>query len=600
MSIRLDYPFEPHLITRKRRSLKRKLLETSGLVEKRIAIMGGSTTAEIRDMLELFLLDAGIRPVFYESEYNRYYEETVFPNQAMQDFRPDVVYIHTTQVNINQELLSRYEPDEIAAAAEQEFQRFVEIWDAVEDRFGCLIVQNNMDLPPQMPLGSLEATRGSAQLIEQLNRRFHEASWSRGNVAIHDIHWLSAWVGLRTWFNPTYWHAYKYAVSYDAIPYLAHSLAGLLRAVWGKSRKCLVLDLDNTLWGGVIGDDGVDGIRLGEDSSEGQAFLAFQRYLKNLRQRGVLLAVCSKNNEEIARGAFEHPDMLLRTVDFQAFKVNWDPKPLNLQGVASELNIGLDSLVFVDDNPVERELVRAQLPMVAVPEMGDDPSLYPEILDRNRYFEVVQLSHEDLRRQQYYEVNLNRKSEQSKFESYERFLESLEMVAEIRPFERVYLERITQLINKTNQFNLTTRRYTPAEVQAIAESADHLTLYGRLTDKFGDNGLVSVIIGSRHSQSLQIDVWLMSCRVFKRGLEYAIFRELVRVTRDAGIKELLGTYLPTAKNGIVAEFYRELGFELVDEQQGEATRWRYDITDDSGLPPDSITIRIERELRTDP
>ena len=375
--------------------------------------------------------------------------------------------------------------------------RFKSLWEKIHTELGALIIQNNFDLPRLRPLGNLEASEsfGRVNFVLRLNAEFANYARNHSRFLINDILYLSAQVGQAAWFRSSYWYSFHMALSPTATVALAHNVAAIVKSVYGKSKKCLVLDLDNTLWGGVIGDDGVQNLILGRDHPVGEAFLDFQRYVKDLQRRGVILAVCSKNDAENAKEGFSHPDSVLKLEDFSAFKANWDPKPENIRAIATELNIGLDSIVFVDDNPAERDFVAEQLPEVAVPNVGADVSGFAEVLEHERYFEVDKVVQDDLNRSAYYSSNAERSAGQARFSNYGEFLASLEMTAEIGPFLPVYLERITQLINKTNQFNLTTRRYTSAEVVAIAQDPGFITLYGRLADKFGDNGLVSVLIG---------------------------------------------------------------------------------------------------------
>jgi FkbH-like protein len=360
--------------------------------------------------------------------------------------------------------------------------------------------------------------------------------------------------------------------------HLAHALAKLVRAAYGKTRKCLVLDLDNTLWGGVIGDDGLNGIKIGKESARGESFNAFQQYCLELNERGVLLAVCSKNESVLAQRGFTHPDSVLKLQHFTAFQANWDPKPDNLEIVAKQINIGLDSLVFVDDNPAERALVSAQLPEVAVPDVGAQVSRFAQYLDREGYFEALRLNRDDAQRAAYYAGNNERAAQVARFADYAEFLASLEMKAEIGAFTPAYLERIAQLTNKTNQFNLTTRRYTLADMEAIAASPEYITLYGRLADRFGDNGLVSVVAGRLHEGKVHIELWLMSCRVLKRNFEFAMRDALVERAVQRGARELVGYYYRTPKNDLVAEHYAKLGFELVSRaDDGSSSTWRLDL-----------------------
>jgi len=559
--------------------LKRELLEQPNLLTTRIAILGGSTTTEVKNMLELFLLAQGIQPTFYESGYNRYYEDVSFQNPHLWAFRPDIVLVHTTWQNV-----SRY-PDvmerdsEVEQLVEQEMDRFQSFWGKIHSDLGAVIIQNNFDLPRSRPLGNLEASQPFARVnfLMRLNAEFAKYAQTHSRFLINDIHYLCAQVGLAEWCGASYWYSFRMALGPAATVVMARNVASIVKSIYGKSKKCLVLDLDNTLWGGVIGDDGVENLALGSDHAVGAAFRDFQQYVKNLQGRGIILAVCSKNEPENAKEGFSHPDSLLKLEDFAAFRANWDPKAGNIRAIAEELNIGLDSMVFVDDNPAERAFVADQLPEVAVPDVGSDASMFAEILEREGYFEVDRLVRDDLRRAAFYTSNAQRRISQSSFANLGDFLASLEMAAEIGPFTALYLERITQLINKTNQFNLTTRRYTNAEVEAVMQDSNCIALYGRLSDKFGDNGLVSVLIGRVMEALVEIDVWLMSCRVLNREMELAVFDALVEQCRARGIQKIVGTYIPSKKNGMVANHYAGLGFSPVAEGSDRCTRWHYDV-----------------------
>jgi len=359
---------------------------------------------------------------------------------------------------------------------------------------------------------------------------------------------------------------------------MASSRASMVRAIYGKSRKVLVLDLDNTLWGGVIGDDGVDRIQLGRETPVGEAYTAFQEYCLSLWHRGVLLAVCSKNNEQIAKQGFEHPDSVLKLEHFSSFKANWEPKHENILAIAKELNLSADSFVFVDDNPAERAIVEAQIGGIAVPELGSEVSKYAEIIETGRYFESISMTSEDLARAASYASNSARASSKAKFTSYGEYLDSLEMTAEIATFNPLYIERIAQLTNKTNQFNLTTRRYSLAEMEATMRDANYIGIYGRLSDRFGDNGLVSIVLGRRELDVLHLDLWLMSCRVLWRDMELAMLDSLVEYAKSANITTLQGYYIATQKNGMVADHYDRLRFQRtsLDEDSGNSV-WNLDL-----------------------
>lgn len=572
----LSYPFDVALLGRKRRSLVAELAKRPMAADVRVALLGGSTTSSLKDFLELFLLDAGLRPTFYESEYNKFEEDVLLDDAALVAFAPQIAVVHTTWMNARgpagQE--SEQASDE---RAKQELARFEAIWAKLAS-LGCTIIQNNFDFPLERSLGHLDGTSesGLSHFLRRMNLEFARAAKRHPRLLINDIAYLSALVGLDRWHDRSYWYSYKLAVSPAATVTLAHNVAALIRAVFGRTRKCLVLDLDNTMWGGVIGDDGLGGIRLGKETPQGEAFTAFQAYCLELKKRGVLLAVCSKNEPANAQEGFTHPDSVLKLEDFAAFKASWNPKHDAIVEISHELNIGLDSFVFVDDNPVEREIVSAQLPMVAVPDVGSDPSRYIELLDRQLYFEPLGISADDVKRTEMYASNVQRNLALATFATYGDFLDSLLMRAEIGPFSTTYIDRIAQLTNKSNQFNLTTRRYTAAEMEAMRQDPKWVTLYGRLADKFGDNGLITVVAGKVEDDTLRIDLWLMSCRVLKRDMELAMLDELVLQAKTLGLRYLRGEYFKTAKNGMVADHYDKLGFEVVarDDKSGE---WRLDL-----------------------
>lgn len=573
----LEYPFDFGVLMRKRRTLRTELVGRPNAIDVRIALLGGSTTSELKDFLELFLLDSGVRPVFYESQYNKYEEDVLIDDEALRSFAPQIAIVHTTWINARL-------PDTFASDADVEAQlsaelvRFEAIWTKLTEELGCTVIQNNFDVPLERSMGSLDASRcnGRASFLSRLNLEFARASQRRPRLYINDIAHQCALVGLDRWHEKRHWFSYKLAVSPTGTVTLAQNIAAIVRALFGKSRKCLILDLDNTLWGGVIGDDGLTNLRLGNETPEAEAFTAIQRYCLELKNRGVLLAVCSKNDQKIAQEGFSHPDSILHLEDFAVFKAGWGPKHEAIVEISQELNIGLDSLVFLDDNPAERALVIAQLPMVAVPNIGSDPSCYIEILDRQLYFEPLEISTEDLKRAEYYALNTQRRLIQTSYGNYGEFLDSLDMKAEIRPFVPTYMDRITQLTNKTNQFNLTTRRYTLGELDAMRCDPRYVMLYGRLADKFGDNGLVTVVAGLAEHDELNIELWLMSCRVLKRDLELAVLDELVVQAQARGLSSIRGTYLPTPKNGLVADHYEKLGFELLQKNE-QGSEWRLHV-----------------------
>ena len=575
----LQYPFDSQLLLRKRKLIKKELLASPEFMEKRIAILGGSTTHDIKDMLELFLLDQGIRPVFFESEYDQYWQDAMFGNPELEELKPDVIFIHTSSRNITDSPDLEDSVEAVDSLLEQEYQHFEVMWDKLRDTYHCPIIQNNFEYPFYRLLGNRDASdiHGRTNFITRLNQRFYEYAQSHEQFYIHDINYLAADYGLEKWSDPFYWHMYKYCCCMDAIPHLAFSVSNIIKSLFGKNKKAFALDLDNTLWGGIVGDDGVENLAIGPETSMGQVYTEFQQYLKAHKKLGVLLNVVSKNERENAIAGLNHPDSVLTPDDFISIKANWEPKSRNLVQMAEELNLLPESFVFVDDNPAERAIIRQQVPGVPVPEIGQVEH-YINVIDRSGFFEVTNLSKDDLKRNEMYKENARRAELQASFADYEDYLLSLKMTATIRPFESIYMSRIAQLTNKSNQFNLTTKRYTQEEIEAAADDPDTVTLYGKLDDCFGDNGVVSVVIAEVDGDTLNIILWLMSCRVLKRDMEFAMMDELAAKAQSFGIKKLVGYYYPTPKNAMVKDFYALQGFTKADEDEQGNTRWELDIS----------------------
>ncbi len=579
MDQRLQYPFDPQTLLRKRKALKRELSRTPSLIEKHIAILGGSTTHDIKDMLELFLLDQGIRPVFFESEYAQYWQDAMFGNREMAALKPDAIYIHTSNRNISVYPEPDNSPEEVDTLLERTAEHFTAMWDKLRETYHCPIIQNNFEYPFYRLLGNQDAVNihGRTNFISRLNQKFYEYARAHENFFINDINYLAADYGLEKWSAPFYWHMYKYCCCLDAIPRLAFSVSNIIKALFGKNKKAFALDLDNTLWGGIVGDDGVENLAVGEETSMGQVYNEFQRYLKEHKKLGVLLNVVSKNERENAIAGLNHPDGVLKPDDFICIKANWEPKSVNLVQMARELSLLPESFVFVDDNPAERAIIRRQAPGTPTPEIGEVED-YIRVIDRSGFFEVTGLSRDDLKRNEMYKENMKRAELQASFGNYEDYLLSLKMKATVRPFESMYMPRIAQLTNKSNQFNLTTRRYTQEEIEAAAADPATVTLYGKLEDCFGDNGVVAVTIAEEDGDALDIILWLMSCRVLKREMEFAMMDELARVALERGLKKLVGHYYPTAKNAMVKDFYAQQGFAKTEEDTEGNTRWELDLT----------------------
>lgn len=581
----LEYPFDSEKLIKQKKSIRRLLLEDSGrkFIDKKIAILGGQTTQNIKLILELFLLNYGIKPSFYESEYNQYYEDGMFPNPELEEFGPDVIYVCTCIRNIINFPVLSDSKETVEQKRLTAVNRFFGLWNHLTETYHCPIIQNNFEYPFFRLMGNKDASdyRGRVNFVTMLNCAFYDYAQTHDNFYICDVNYISASYGLDKWADPYYWHMYKYAVAVPAIPSLSFNVANIIKSIYGKNKKAFNLDMDNTLWGGIIGDDGVNNIEIGQETSLAQTYSEFQEYLKLHKQFGILLTVNSKNDETNALAGLERPDSVLRKDDFVSIKANWNPKSINLIQTAQEMTLLPESFVFVDDNPAERAIIEAQMPGVAIPEI-DSAEHYIQTIDKSGFFEVTVLLQDDLKRTEMYQENAKRTQLQSTFVNYEDYLKSLEMKGEIKGFTPMYMSRIAQLTNKSNQFNLTTKRYSQAEVEAVAENPNYITLYGKLGDKFGDNGVVSMVIGRIDGQNhdeLHMELWLMSCRVLKRDMEFAMMDELVEKAKARGIKKLVGYYYPTAKNAMVKDFYALQGFTKINEDQEGNTTWQFMIDD---------------------
>lgn len=527
----------------------------------KLAVLSSSTSDQLVQIIELFLLAGGVEADVYEADFGVFRQEILDPSSTLYAFKPDGIFIATNWRDLTNWPKISDGPDGVAECVAAEVAQWSGLWRNAHERAGCQIIQNNFDHPPWRQLGNHEMRHPASQgqFITQVNQAFRQSA--PPYVTLHDIDELSSSIGRRSWGDERFFHHARLPCAPEHLVEYGHSVASLLLAQTGLGKKCLVLDLDNTLWGGVIGDDGLGGIRLGQGDAEGEAFLAFQRYVLRLSERGVILAVCSKNTESIAKEAFEkHPEMVLRMNHISCFMANWGDKAANLRGIAQQLNIGLNALVFLDDNPAERAMIRKLLPEVAVPEVTADPLSFISTLERERYFQLTLFGKEDLNRTSYYIANAQRRQTASSAGSIDDFLKSLEMVAVVGPINPVTLERSTQLINKTNQFNLTTIRRSAAEVLALTQDPSWVTLTATLQDKFGNNGLISVILARMAGDALEIDTWVMSCRVLKRDVEQMLLNQLVEIAGNRGLRVLRGRYEPTARNTLVKDHYTSLGF----------------------------------------
>lgn len=562
-----------------------------GFIRIRLALLSACTV----DHLAPAIRAAGLRHRLlfdvHVGAYGQYRQEILDAASPLDRFRPETVALALTARDLVARVPLAASGEEVDAAIARSVAELRQLWNVARRRFRATVVQQTFLDTAEPLFGSHDRLVPAApsRLIGRLNDQLARAAAEEG-VLLLDVAAQSARDGIDAWFDVTRWLQGKLEIAPNAAPRYGELLARLIAAARGRSRKCLVLDLDNTLWGGVIGDVGVNGIVLGEGSALGEAYLAVQRYARQLKERGVILAVCSKNDPAIAEAAFrEHPEMVLKRSDFAAFVANWGDKAENLRAIAERLNIGLDSLVFADDNPVERARIRASLPSVAVPELPNDPALYVRALADAGYFEAVSFTAEDRSRAASYAANAEREALKNVAQSMDDFLRGLQMTVEYGPARPVDLPRVTQLLNKTNQFNATTRRYAAEEVSELATSTDACVLRFRLLDRFGDNGLVSVMIlrrASDEADALEIDNWVMSCRVFGRQLEFEAMTIAVEAARATGARALLARYVPTDSNRVISGLFESLGFSRLPApaDAADASRWRLALADYTPRP----------------
>ncbi len=566
--------------------------DTLATKKVRLAVLGSSTLTHLLPGIRTAGLRRGIWIDTYENDYGQYLQELSDPDSDLHAFKPTAVLIALDAYHLTAGVTAGMDAETAEAALTERLDSIKEVWRLARDAFRCPILQQAA-LPVHLPvLGNNEhRLPGSrAWFTARLNTAIRAMAEADG-VDILAIDDRAARDGLTKWHDTALWHRSKQEVSPTASPFYGDLVGRWLAAKQGRSFKCLVLDLDNTVWGGVIGDDGLEGIALGQGSPLGEAYTAFQEYARELSRRGVILAVCSKNDEANALEPFEkHPDMVLRRGDIASFVANWSNKADNIRAIAQELNIGLDALCFIDDNPFERNLVRQELPMVAVPEVSDDPTGYPVALADAGYFEGLSVTDEDRERTSQYQGNKARDALKAAVTDLPSYLRGLEMQLIWKRFDKIGLQRIVQLINKSNQFNLTTRRYTDEDILAVMADPDAFGLQLRLTDRFGDNGIIAIIIGRlQANKDLYVDTWLMSCRVLGRQVEPTTLNLIAQEALKLNARRVIGEYIPTKKNGMVKDHYARLGFTVMETEAGGGNR---NLLDLAGFTPAETFIHV--------
>jgi len=553
----------------------------------RVAVLGTYTLSPLTDFLRLVGIRLGLDVQVYTPAFGQLHQEVLAEDTGLIRFQPDVVVIATRDGDLT---LPEYsgEPERLVV---NEAEQWAGLARRVADVTGARVVMHNFALKSETPFGNLASQLPGSRLsmARSVNARLTKETLG-SEVLVVDCDRLAGELGKQSWFSDKYWTVSKHAVSLGVQPTLALHTMAVVAASIGMTKKCLVVDLDNTVWGGVVGEVGIEGLVIG-DGPAGESYLLFQEYIAAMVGRGVLLAVCSKNDEDLARRAFEnHPGMHLQMTDVSCFVANWKPKHENIKTIAERLDIGLDSLVFMDDNPAERELVRQTLPEVDVITLPDHPSGYRKALASYPWFEVAAYTPEDARRTELYRTRAETATQLESAATLEAFYESLEMVAEFAPFNEMNIERSAQLVGKTNQFNVTTRRHSMAVLRGFMEDEATIAFVMRLKDRLADHGLVGVLVAVRDGDAMNIDTWLMSCRVIGRTVERAMAAHLCQEAERVGFTLLRGRYVPTSRNHLVANLYDDLGFRRVAEEEDGIVGWEYNLGKDGPITTPYVSV----------
>jgi FkbH-like protein len=562
------------------RLLKRsKRIDSKASATLRIALLSDAASQQFVPLLKALFDENGVAAEVFEGAFDAVELEVFNPQSDLYRFAPDVVVLaHSSQA-----LRSRfYHSSATREFAATHINDLVRIWRAIEANCTARIIQCNVAVPAERTFGSfdLKVVDSLYSAASEVNTRIAVEAREHANVLVCDVDSIASWVGRRNWFDERLWNMSKSFCALEYLPLVAQNLVDIVLSTMGRVVKCVILDLDNTLWGGVVGDDGHLGIAIGAHG-DGEAFYLFQRYLLSLKNRGILLAVCSKNDLENAVRPFnDNPDMALKRDDITVFIANWENKADNIRSIRDILEIGFDSMVFLDDNAFERNLVRQFLPDVIVPELPEDPADYVKALMALNLFETSSFSREDVVRSQLYKQEADRRELQKSFTSIDDYLKSLDMVIEVSRFSPAKLSRIAQLIQRSNQFNLTTNRWSEADCERMMlDEERYIPMYASLSDNFGDHGLILVAILCPDGNDLVISDWLMSCRVLQRGVEQFIMNRVFALAESRGFSRVRGSFIPTAKNGMVKDFYSRFNFTKGGESANGKVEWLMDTAD---------------------
>ena len=547
------------------RELKKLAKEERNVPKMKVALLGDTATQLLVTAIKGVAADRGLSLDIYEGEYNQVERQLMDPTSELYEYDAEITIISQSTHKLG-EYHSSLSIEKQEQLADDRLSFILSLCERPSFANKKIIYFNYPEIEDTV-FGSYanKVESSFTYQVRKLNYELMNLSRKYPNLYICDIAGLQNMFGRRFLFAPNVYMTTEMVLSVNALPYAASRVVDIIAAIKGQFKKCLILDLDNTVWGGVIGDDGLEGIELGHGLGIGKAFTEFQMWVKKLKQRGIIICVASKNNEETAKEPFEkHPDMVLKLDDIAVFQANWETKVDNIRTIQSILNIGFDSMVFLDDNPFERNIVRENIPGITVPELPDDPAMYLEYLYSLNLFETASYSNADKDRTKQYQVEAKRVSLSKTFTNEADFLKSLNMVSTVSGFTKFNTPRVAQLSQRSNQFNLRTIRYTETDIESMAKDPDVIDLSFTLEDKFGDNGLIAVVIMKKQDEkTLFVDTWFMSCRVLKRGMENFTLNTMVEYAKAKGYKKIIGEYIPTPKNKMVEQHYPNLGFSTI-------------------------------------
>ncbi len=559
----------------------------------RLGVLGSATMNHISSYLGVLCWTRSLPTCIYEADFNQYGQEILSPDSRVYRFRPDVTILAVEAAELLGEVLNcplSLSDEDRLSRTDQACRQLIGLVETLAAQSGATVLVHNLAVPLPLPLGSLDnrVSAGATELVGRFNRQLTERFASSKQVFVIEYESVLGWVGRRQAQDPKLQHLAQMAIGPEAVPDLCNAYLPYLLRLSGRGRKCIAVDLDNTLWGGIVGEDGLAGIQLGP-TAPGSCFLEFQQALLNCYHRGIILAVNSRNNREDVVEVFEkHPHMLLKQEHFAAMVINWSDKAANLRQIAQQLNIGLDAIVFIDDDPMNRDWVGSSLPEVLTVEMPADPSQYARTLLGLPDVQTIALTAEDRKRGRMYYQERQRTQLHEQTQSLDDFLAQLQMEVLITDADQMAIPRISQLTQRTNQFNMTTKRYSESQVADMAAAGDHMVLYLSLKDRLGDSGIVGVAIVRKDPETWEIDTLLMSCRILGRQAENALMAELTRRAADGGAKQLVAQFIPTKKNVVARDYYQKMGLKKVSEEANGRTIWAYNLSEGPMPWPDGV------------